>query len=120
MEEEGVIAISQNVTSHMVEQADFRLAGDVTINVSGEHAITNIDLSVVPGQRYPISGFPRALMQKSPPIGKSDDILRDFLIFFSFFTSYSSYLKKKKKKKTDYNHYIYMYIFNFNFVGALQ
>lgn len=72
---EETVAISQRVTSSMVEQADFRLA-DVTISVSGEHAMTNIDLSVVSGHRFPISGFPRALMQKSPPIRKL--ILKDF------------------------------------------
>lgn len=91
--EEEVITISQQVTSHMVEQADFRLATDVTINVSGEHAMTNIDLSVLDGQRFPISGFPRALMQKSPPIRKFD-ILRNF---FSLLGLLFVFFQKKKK-----------------------
>lgn len=66
---EGIVAISQHITSYMVEQADFRLA-DINIHVSGEHTMTNIDLSVVFGHRFPISGFLRALMQNSPPIVK--------------------------------------------------
>lgn len=88
MGEEIVVAISQRMTSYMVEQADFRLADDVIINVPGEHAMTNIDLSVVSGHRFPISGFPRALMQKSSPIRKLLFLLRDFsweLFFVPFF-----------------------------------
>lgn len=97
---EEIVAISQRVTSYMVEQADFRLA-DVTISVSGEHAMTNIDLSVVSGHRFPISGFPRALMQKPPPRKLR---LRDFSCFvlqllISYFlrTVNTSLLKKKSE-----------------------
>lgn len=65
---EGInIEISQRIISYMIEQANFRLA-DITINVSGEHMITDINLSVVSGHRFPISGFPRALIQIPPPI----------------------------------------------------
>lgn len=59
------IEISQRIISYMIEQADFRLE-DITINVSGEHVVTDISLSIVSGHRFPISGFPRALMQKPP------------------------------------------------------
>lgn len=79
---EEIVLISQRVTSYMVDRADFRLS-DVTINVSGEHAMTNIDLCVVSGYRFPISGFPRALMQKSSPIRKL--IFERFLFGFVFF-----------------------------------
>lgn len=73
--EERKIKISRSTTSYMMEQGSFRLA-DITINVSAENVITNIDLSVVSGHRFPISGFPRALMQQPPPICKL--ILRNF------------------------------------------
>lgn len=72
---EEKIKISRDIISYMIEEASFRLA-DITINISGEDVMTNIDLSVVSGHRFPISGFPRALMEKPPPICKL--ILRDF------------------------------------------
>ena len=67
--EEKRIEIPQRVISFMIEQADFRLE-NIIINVPGEQVITDIDLSVVSGHTFPISGFPRALMQKSSPIRK--------------------------------------------------
>ena len=36
--------------------------GKVPINVSSESAITTIALSLVDGEMFPISGFPRALL----------------------------------------------------------
>ena len=73
--EEKKIKISRDIISNMTEEASFRLA-DITINISGEDVMTNIDLSVVSGHRFPISGFPRALMEKPSPICKL--ILRYF------------------------------------------
>ena len=62
--------MSQSIQFEMLrEQADFRL--EIIINVLGEQVITDIDLSVVSGHTFLISGFPRALMQKPSPIRKS-------------------------------------------------
>lgn len=78
--EKKKIEISQRIISHMTKQADFRL-DDIIINVSGEEVITDIDLSIVSGHKFPISGFPRALLQKSP---KSRRLFKRhlFVLFF--------------------------------------
>lgn len=82
--EDTKIEISQRTISYMIEQADFRL-GDITINVSGEHMITDISLSILSGHSFPISGFPRALMQRPPPNRR---LFREISLFLYSSTAY--------------------------------
>ena len=57
--------ITPEVIRRMVDKASFEVQ-PIRVSSLTETAIVRITLSMSPGEEFPISGFPRAIMAKKP------------------------------------------------------